>query len=157
MRLLLIKAIVFTVPVVKSGPVATNDRARNIIAKRLGKSAPQSSIFHCVYKQKLEIWKTCPSGSSKNHWVSLTELKSGIFPYLVGIPDATFAYKTNRFLLFGGSKVVQSLQMIAPGTELQKDAKKVPRNHQYFIAFISKSWEFGKRAHRNDQKALGFT
>ena len=92
----------------------------------------------------------------KNHWVSLEELKSGIFPYPVGIPDATLAYRTNRFLLFGWSKVVQSLQMIAPGTELQKGEEKVPRNHQYFIAFISKSWKCGKRAPRNHQKSIGF-
>ena len=92
----------------------------------------------------------------ENNWVSLKELKSGIFPYPVGIPDATFAYKTNRFLLLQLSKVVQSLQMIAPGTELQKGEGKVPRNRQYFIAFISKSWKFGKRAPRNHQKSIGF-
>ena len=97
-----------------------------------------------------------PLGIIKHHWVSLTELKSGIFPYLVGIPDATFAYKTNSFVLLQLPKVVQSLQMIAPGTELQKDAEKVPRNHQYFIAFTSKSWKFGKRAPRDHQKTIGF-
>ena len=60
------------------------------------------------------------------------------------------------FLLFGWSKVVQPLQMIGAGTELPKGEEKVPRDHQYFIAFINKSWKFGKRDPRDHQKTIGF-